>query len=74
MRETHGSSIMRLDDDDDVGEYDDDLDDDELDDEDGEDDDEEEEGWQVGASKRTGGSTLSVGSRLGAEQQILAAS
>jgi hypothetical protein len=48
MRETHASSIMHLqDDDDDVGELDDEVDEDELDDEDEEHDDGDEEGWQV---------------------------
>jgi hypothetical protein len=48
MCETHASSIMHLqDDDDDVGETDDELDDDELDDEDEDDEDGDEEGWQV---------------------------
>jgi hypothetical protein len=48
MRETHASSIMHLqDDDDDVGELDDEFDDDELDDEDEDGEDDEEEGWQV---------------------------
>jgi hypothetical protein len=50
MPETHASSIMRLqDDDDDTEDYDDDVDDDELDDEDDEDNDEDdgEEGWRV---------------------------
>jgi hypothetical protein len=49
MRETHASSIMHLqDDDDDVDEFDDELDEDELGDEDDDDGEEdEEEGWQV---------------------------
>jgi hypothetical protein len=51
MRETHASSIMHLqDDDDDLDDLDEDLDDEDLDDEDDGDEDEEEEGWQVGAS------------------------
>jgi hypothetical protein len=48
MRETHASSVMHLQDEDDVDENDDELDEDELDDEDDKDDeDDEEEGWQV---------------------------
>ncbi len=49
MRETHASSVMHLQDEDDMDESDDELDEDELDDEDDNDDDkeDEEEGWRV---------------------------
>jgi hypothetical protein len=56
MFETHPSSIMHLQDDDDLDDLDDDLDDDELgdeDDDDSDEDDEEEGGWQVTASRRS---------------------
>ena len=49
MRETHASSVMHLEDEDEMDEFDDELDEDELDDEDDNDDeeDDEEEGWRV---------------------------
>ena len=46
MRQNPASSIMHLQDDDDVDEFDDELDEDELGDED-EDEEDDEEGWQV---------------------------
>jgi hypothetical protein len=49
MAETQASSIMRLQDDDEIDENDDDVDEDELDDEDEEnDEDDDEESWRVG--------------------------
>jgi hypothetical protein len=49
MPETHASSIIRLQDDDDDDDLDDDLDEDELDDEDDEDNDEDDDegSWRV---------------------------
>ena len=54
MPETHASSIMRLQDDDDVDENDDDLDEDELDDDEDEenDEDDDEESWRVGGRQQ----------------------